>query len=70
MNIFEHFNVSFSQVVYGGGSNAVSSSSASLGGGGAEDPAQAQFYFDDDHELGELGETTDVGCDFGDFGGF
>ena len=30
-----------------------------------------EFYFDDDHELGELGETTDVSCDFGgDFGGF
>ena len=24
--------------------------------------------YDDDHELGELGEATDVGCDFGDFG--
>ncbi len=30
----------------------------------------AQFYFDDDHELGELGESTDLGCDFGDFGAF
>lgn len=31
-----------------------------------------EFYYDDDHdELGELGETADVGCDFGgDFGGF
>lgn len=30
-----------------------------------------EFYFDDDHELGELGETADVACDFGgDFGGF
>ena len=31
-----------------------------------------EFYFDDDHELGELGDTTtDIGCDFGgDFGGF
>lgn len=29
-----------------------------------------EFYYDDDHELGELGEATDVGCDFGDFGGF
>ena len=30
-----------------------------------------EFYFDDDHELGELGETADIGCDFGgDFGGF
>ncbi len=29
-----------------------------------------EFYYDDDNELGELGET-DVGCDFGgDFGGF
>ena len=29
-----------------------------------------EFYFDDDHELGELGDT-DVNCDFGgDFGGF
>ena len=36
----------------------------STGGGGID----AQFYFDDDHELGELGETADVGCDFGDFG--
>ena len=26
--------------------------------------------FDDDQELGELGEATDVGCDFGDFGAF
>lgn len=29
-----------------------------------------EFFYDDDHELGELGEATDVGCDFGDFGGF
>ena len=30
------------------------------------------FYsYDDDHELGELGDTADVACDFGgDFGGF
>ncbi len=32
---------------------------------------KADFYYDDDHEIGELGETTDVACDFGgDFGGF
>ena len=30
-----------------------------------------EFYYDDDHELGELGDTADVACDFGgDFGGF
>lgn len=47
-------------------------SAAAYSAAAAEDPSasQAQFYFDDDHELGELGETADVGCDFGDFGGF
>jgi hypothetical protein len=32
---------------------------------------KSDMNFDDDHELGELGDATDLSCDFGgDFGGF
>jgi hypothetical protein len=49
--------------------NDFSSLDASVGGATADQ--QQQFHFDDDHELAELGEAVDVGCDFGgDFGGF
>lgn len=36
-------------------------------GGGPAGDANAHFYFDDDPDIGELGEA-DVDCDFGDFG--
>ena len=42
--------------------------SSMLVNGSDESTSAANFYFDDDNELGELGEATDVGCDFGDFG--
>ena len=39
---------------------------------GSSSGGRHEFYsFDDDHELGEIGDTADVACDFGgDFGGF
>ena len=32
---------------------------------------ESYYSYDDDHDLGEVGDTADVACDFGgDFGGF